>query len=524
MKKIKHFFILIILFFLIALILVLNVRGLPGNPDSKELDGDKWQFNGPFELSPERGRFALTYSIVEDKSFYFSENIAKFANPDVAISNGKFVSLFAPALSFLVIPGYIIGKFFGASQVGTFAVISIFALLNFILLRLIAIRLGANQITATLASLIFLLATPAFTYAVNLYQHHISTFLILLSIYVLLKSNKAWSLMVAFFLFAVAIPLDYPNLFFMLPIGIFALGRVISLEKEKNLLSLKINLFNVLTPLIMIIPILFFLWFNQMSYGNPFQLSGTLPTSKHVSNIENLSLEEITSQVEKKFQENLRVGKTSSAINFFKTRSLLNGFYTHFISPDRGVIYYTPVVLFGVIGFFLAMRKKVPMTTLLAAIVGANVLLYSMWGDPWGGWAFGSRYLIPSYALLSIFIALLLTYWGRKIWFLAVFILVAFYSIAVNTLGVITTSAMPPQAEVLNLEKLSGLVQKYTYERNWDLLVAGHSKSFAYQTFLKDYLSPVQFYQILTLAIFIFVGALMIYYIVISRKQTKQND
>ncbi|MDP3888566.1 MAG: hypothetical protein Q8Q24_00835, partial [bacterium] len=181
-------------------------------------------------------------------------------------------------------------------------------------------------------------------------------------------------------------------------------------------------------------------------------------------------------------------------------------------------IYYAPVVLFGIIGFLLALRKKVQMTTLLAAVVGANILLYSMWGDPWGGWAFGSRYLIPSYAILSIFIALLLTYWRKKYIFLALFALVAFYSITVNTLGAITTSAVPPQVEVLNLEKLSGMVQRYTYQRNWEFLLAGNSKSFAYQTFLKDYLTPLQFYQILTLSIFLIVGGSLVTYVLISRK------
>jgi hypothetical protein len=212
-----------------------------------------------------------------------------------------------------------------------------------------------------------------------------------------------------------------------------------------------------------------------------------------------------------------------SAIKFFQPREMLNGFYIHFFSPDRGVIYYAPVVIFGIAGMLLAIKKKVRMVSVLAGIIGANILLYSMWGDPWGGWAFGSRYLIPSYAILSIFIALLLTYWKRKIIFLLCFLPVAFYSIAVNTLGAITTSALPPKVEVLNLEKLSGIVQKYTYEKNWDILSAGYSKSFVYQTFLGNYLSSVTFYILLTTVICSFVGVIVAYYYLISRRKGEEN-
>ena len=475
-----------------AFILMLSLRGYSGNPTVQLLNTKRWQDNGPFELSPERGRFALLYSIVEDHSFQFSNAIGLFARPDVGISKGRYVSLFAPLLSFVVIPGYEIGKSLGISQVGTFAVIALFALFNFLLIRSIAIRLGANRLAATLGAFVFLFATPGFAYAVNLYQHQISTFLILLSIWSLLKSENAWSLILTFFLCSLAIPLDYPNLFFLFPIGFYALGRIISFEKIKNKLAVRMSLLKSLTPLIMIIPIIFFLWFNQVSFGNPFQLSGTLPAAKKAP-----ISGKLTSTVLQAQSSSNATTNNSEAIRFFQTRNILNGFYLHFVSPDRGIIYFTPVILLGVLGALLAYKKKVRMVPLFMAIIGANILLYSMWGDPWGGWAFGSRYLIPAYAILAIFIALLLTYWRKNILFLTIFLILFAYSAAVNTLGAITTSAMPPQVEVLALEKLSGVVQRYTYERNWEFLIAGNSKSFVFQTFAKKYMTSEEYFEIL---------------------------
>jgi hypothetical protein len=373
MKKI--YIILITIF--VSLILALALRGLPGNPTSTDLNLNEWKINGPFELSPERGRFALLYSIIEDNSFYFSNSIAEFVSPDVGSHNGHYVSLFAPLLSFIIVPGYLIGKYFGASQVGAFAIISLFAFFNFLLIRAISIRLGANHIAASLGAAVFLFATPAFAYAVNLYQHHVSTFIILLSVWALLKSNKIWSLIVVLFLCAAAIPLDYPNLFFMLPIGVYSLGRIVSLKKYQNSISVKINPLKIFVPLIMIIPILFFLWFNQVSYGNPLQLSGTIQTADLKSDTleSKLPLEKILN--------NDTEGAKRSALNFFDSRAILNGFYIHFISPDRGIIYFAPVILLGIFGVFLAYKRKVKMVTLFLTVISLNLLLYSMWKDPW---------------------------------------------------------------------------------------------------------------------------------------------
>src|SRR5579863_3303887 len=92
--------------------LALTVRGLPGNPTPTQLNTLAWKDNGPFELSPERGRFALLYSLVENHSFQFQPDLARFTAPDVGYINNTYVSIFAPSISFLAIPGYVIGKYF----------------------------------------------------------------------------------------------------------------------------------------------------------------------------------------------------------------------------------------------------------------------------------------------------------------------------------------------------------------------------------------------------------------------------
>ncbi|MDD2807149.1 MAG: hypothetical protein PHW95_01330 [Patescibacteria group bacterium] len=488
------------LFFVFCLIiLAISLRGMAGNPDSLALNSPVWKDDGPLELSPERGRYALMYSVMEDKSMSFSLPIAKFATPDLGLAGDKFVSLFAPGISYLIIPGYEIGKMFNLSQVGAFFIITLFALFNAILVRAIAISLGAKKIAATIAAAIFLFATPAYAYAVSLYQHHVSVFLILLSLYLLSRwPNKFWSLALVWFLTAAAIPIDYPNLFLLFPIGIFSLGKIISLKKTEQKYILSVKYIKIATLLAMVLPIAFFLWFNWSSYGNPFQLSGTLPAVKAIDASGKPVNVPLPYDLEAVTKKDL---PEKNAIGFFRTRNLLNGFYELIISEDRGITNFTPVILFGLAGLYLLVKKRSLLATTLVAVVGMNVLLYAMWGDPYGGWAFGARYLIPSYALLAIGLAIMLTEWRYQYLLLIVFLYFASQSVWINSLGAITTSKNPPKIEVLGLEKITGHEEKYTYDRNWQYLTTTGSKSFVYNTYLKDKISPIKFHNVISVSV-----------------------
>ncbi len=493
-----------------VLVLTLSIRGILGNPTSNTLSNPQWRDDGPLELSPERGRFALTYSIVEDRSFSFSLPIARFIVPDLGYKNGQYVSLFAPGISFLVIPGYLIGKLVGISQVGVYSVIALFAILNVILIQSIAKRLGADAIPATIGGLLFLFATPAFAYAVNLYQHHVSTFLVLLSIYVLLRFKGYWSLAIIWFLIAASIPIDYPNVFFMIPIGIYALGRMFEVKKQE-VITVSIYFPAILTVITIIFPLVFFFWFNKSSYGNPFQLSGTIASVKAIGE-DGLP---VAPKLTETTQTDIKVDpnkQKKSAVGFFDSRSLLRGFQVQFTSQDRGILIFTPVILFIIPGIYFLYKKNGEGTSLLVSVIGMNVLLYAMWGDPWGGWAFGSRYLIPTYAIAAIFISVGLTAWKKKIIFLIFFLLVVSYSIGVNTLGAITSSRNPPSAELPALEKISGIKQPYSYDRNINFLKYTGSKSFIYQSYLYRYFSAQQYYIFLIALIILPVSGLIVYY------------
>lgn len=510
--------ILIYLFCIITLFF--SIRGIYGNPNSNNLLELKWRDNGPFELSPERGRFGLLYSLAEDKSFYFSTNIARFILPDLGYKDGRYVSLFAPAVSFVTMPGYIIGKLFNLAQIGTFAIISLFALINSFLIKKILRKLGAKEFASTLAGLIFLFATPAFAYAVNLYQHHISTFLILFSVYLLMNWDNFWSLSLIWLMCAMSIPVDYPNLFLMFPIGFFATIRFFSIEKLQSTFKVKIKISYLFSLLSILIPIGFFMWFNKMSYGNPLQFSGTVASVKEIDlDGKPTAPKKIDFQDVEKFVNPDEQKK--SAVNFFKSRNILQGMNIHLISPDRGIIVFTPILLLAIFGGILLYKNKY--LSVFLGIIGANLFLYSMWGDPWGGWAFGSRYMIPSYSILAILLGVALSKLNKKWYFIIPFWILLIYSIGVNTLGALTTSANPPQTEADALSKISGKKELYSYDRNWEFLNNNGSKSFVYKTWGYKYVTPVQYYYIIAGSI-AFVATLLTIGLILEKNNYEENQ
>jgi hypothetical protein len=99
--------------------------------------------------------------------------------------------------------------------------------------------------------------------------------------------------------------------------------------------------------------------------------------------------------------------------------------------------------------------------------------------------------------LFSIGIGVLMHQWRKSMFVSLVFFVLFVGSVAINTLGALTSNANPPQVEVLGMEKLSGHEEKYTFMRNWQFLQTSGSKSFIYQTWAHRYVSPAGYYVIL---------------------------
>ncbi len=495
------------------------LHGMPGNPNSSMMRQEQWTTAGPFELSSERGHYALTYSLLVDKSYHFSPELAAFVSPDAAIYQNKFVSLFPPGLSYIAMPGFKLGEKYGYAQVGTFAVISLFALLNVILINILSRRLGAHPAAGYIASLIFLVATPALAYSGTMYQHHTTSFL-LMSCLIILSYPKNWlTTAIIWFFCAIAVTVDSPNFLFFAPLAVYTFMREFQIERSNKNYKLAFKPLHLITIFAALLPVLLFARFNKESYGNPYKLGGTAPRATAIQ----ISYDQQTGvPVINEYEEEKSVNNKKSAVQFFKTRNALNGVYTIFFAIDRGIIYFTPVILLSLlgIGYVLARSKVIGM--LMLSICAIVVVLYCLWGDPYGGWAFGSRYLIPAYAMLAPFLALAITRHRRHWWFILLFLIAAFYSIAINTIGAVTSNANPTRHEIISSSNPKGLPFTQGYLHNIDQLNASASKSFIYRTYLKPYI-PLSYFALIVGGTVAIVILLNLVWVVAAKVEIKKE-
>lgn len=457
---------------------------------------------GPYELSNSSARFALTEAIVKNKSFFLNYDQAKFSAPDVVINNGKYTSIFTPGVSILGVPFYYIGNKIGTPQISSYLMISLFGLLNVYLVYKLSIKVGASFYTSLIAGFVFLFASNALPYSFGFTQHNLSTAIVLLSV-INSIGKRNWINNILFGALAgIGITIDIPNLVLVFPAGFYALYKSISWNNDtvqkNSTFSVDMNIAGFLIGLAPFV--VAFGIYNNITTGSYTTLAQSIGRADFFENV--ISQQNTSSNIDVQIEDtNKNVGLDLP----FNTRKQINGLYILLLSNQRSWLYYSPVILFGLIGFSVLFKEKgidlKNYAQIMLSIIVLNIAMYSMFGDPYGGWAFGPRYFIPSAALMCSGLAIWLT--KRKSYLMyALFVLSLIYSIFVNLLGSLTTSAIPPKVEAIHLSESI----PYTYEYNWDLLNSGMTSSLSYDLFFKEKInSLVYFYIIFVLIILFFV-------------------
>ncbi len=139
----------------------------------------------------------------------------------------------------------------------------------------------------------------------------------------------------------------------------------------------------------------------------------------------------------------LRTGYTTegeSSVNLFDG-DLLEGLSGLLISPGRGLLVYSPVLIFAVVGAAKGFRTPLYRWTALAAL--AYVLMIGRYAFWWGGESFGPRLLTDALPLLALLLVPALEVVVRRTWLRWTFGLTLAWSVSVQVLG---AAAWPPAA------------------------------------------------------------------------------
>jgi hypothetical protein len=469
---------------------VLTVRGVHGPINMSQIHDKLDTVSKPFELSPERGRYILTYSLAERKSFALDKELATAANPDVGYYKGKYYIYFAPGVSVLALPLYNLGKLYNIPQVGAFFTISLFAALNIVLVYILSRKLlGAHTIPAVIAALIFGFASTSWSYAITMYQHHVTTFLILSSFLAVWAGShhKKYSILTSIYVwaaFGLALFVDYPNAILLLPVLCYFLYSYLSIKQEEKNITFSYSIIPIIASIIFFALVGLHGYYNNYHFDSPTRLSGSLVgfdnlNAKSVKK-DDISEEAISDLANQKDEQ-----------SYFKEKDLPRGFATLTGSTDRGLLFYSPIFILALYGIRYGLKKFNTQQFFLLSTVFANLFLYSSWGDPWGGWAFGPRYLIPTMAILAMYIGLWLTktkwYYTSRFSTYILFVI----SCAISLMGVLTTNQVPPKVEGLFLKL------KYNYLLNLEYMSRNISSSYLYNNYVSYYMTVQEYYLLL---------------------------
>lgn len=482
-------------FLLVVLMLLISGVVLVGVTRGKVVDGRLYHqraderdtlMGGPFESSGSTARYAVTEAWVEEGTFMFNQDRAEFASPDVAGGDGKYFSLFTPGVSLLAVPFYWLGKTMGVPQITTYAFMSLLGLINMVLVAKLAGRLGASRAAAWLAGIAFLFGTNALAYSQTMTQHHLSVTLLLTSLWLVDQSNSWWRNILLGFVFGWSVMTDIPNLFMSLPVGFWWLSKHIQVATKRKKKVLRIDL-RLVTIALSLIPVIYlFGWYNQQLTGSPVTLAQMVGRAKEFDAGKQQQTNEDKSLIDKQFEQKLPLN----------TRDQMTSLWILLLSNQRGWWHYSPILSLGVVGLVWAYARKErsALLNMMIATVMMNILVYSMFGDPWGGWSFGPRYLIPASALVCIGVGLLVEKWRTKWWGLVLAWLMLSVSVGINVMATLTTTLIPPKVEALNLVEPVA----YTMKRNWDLMNEGFNNSLVYQSWAKIRMSSIAYAGILS--------------------------
>lgn len=471
-----------------GLLFILSFKGNPGNPTPQQIE---FELNGsgqPFESSQERSRWALILSLYHDKTFAI-DNYASMGTPDIGYIRGHYYSFFPPGLSIIALPFYALGLALGNSQLVVFMMPMLFGIGTIVLIYLFCRQLRIVNSIALLSALGFGFATPAWGYSTTLFAHVLSAFFILLGLYLAIfnKNMKWYKLMLTWLIYAALVFIDFPNVFIFAPVAIFMSFNVFTFKQLGNsALKLGIRPKHILAGSVFVFAMLLYGYYNFLNFGHPLYLSNTIPRVRDLKVVEESVPEEYR-----------------NAGQSLNTRNIVNGLYTFTISRDRGLLIYSPVVLLSIFGIFYFRYKQNQMKLLLVSIPVTCLILYSMFGDPYGGWAFGSRYMVAIMPELLILAGVGFNYlYNRssiKILYNAVYV----YSMGMALLAAITTNIVPPrvEAEQLGLES--------TFIVNWQMLKNGTLSSYFYNHLLNRSVSALSYYFIIFIALAVIFSILV---------------
>ncbi len=397
---------------------------------------------------PKRGRLAflttngasqylMTKALVEDGTFEISKYKSRdfpFFTIDRAIYDGKYFSSKPPGASIVAIPFYIVGRFiadllgykdvtrefflttsvlFSSALFASFTIIIVYRFAN----------LYASREISLLTAVSMAFGTILWAYARTFFRHSIVTFFVTLTAYLLVKYERTdqvkvllWASIASGF----AIISEWGAILLLIPQFGYLLGK-----RHLTISDLQKTILYGIGPLC---AFLFIGIFNTICFGDP--LSFSYMNSDYIAHMpsegDNVMDKLFNLDIISHFQHLAWMTFIFQIIEYEEQTG---------ISANRAIFLLTPILILGLVGYILLLKKDRKLTIYLGSSSLLILFLYARWEEWNGGFCWGSRQLLMIIPLLIIPMIITIERFGHRRFFWIVFLVLLGHSSVNSFIG-----------------------------------------------------------------------------------------
>jgi hypothetical protein len=353
------------IFFLVLAVYMVTFLGAPKSPD-------------------ERALFSGIDSLIKRGDFHVNQIYWDYSNVAMETTDGEMVPNYEPAQMILAIPFYLWGRSLGAALQGVLFFNAVVTAASAALLTLCFLELGYRRRTATLGALVYAFATLAWPYSRVFFREPLTVLAYLVAVYALLRYRSPAPRRLLWPALAGAAA------------GLAFTTKQISVAALPSLLLLALA----------------YEWRRPADAGSGISrrtarlralLAAALPLAAIVL-LGQLYQWTTLSGVEA-FARNIVDFTTNPQLSSSLPERMLRGGLGLTVSPFRGVFWYSPVLLLGLLGALPFTRRHRWEGIAFLLLIAAHILGYSRYLYWSGGVAWGARYMLPIIPFLLLLAA-----------------------------------------------------------------------------------------------------------------------
>jgi 4-amino-4-deoxy-L-arabinose transferase-like glycosyltransferase len=325
-------------------------------------------YSGSFKSNDERALFSGTDSFLKRGEFTTNQIYWDYTQVGVLTTAGDMVPNYEPAQMVLDIPFYLWGRALGAAVQGVLFWGIVISAAAVAVLYLCALELGLNRRSSLLAALVFAFATQAWPYSRTFFREPLTMLAYLVAFYALLRyrppAPRHW---VWPALLGVAVGIAFTTKQISVAILPSVLLLVVVYARQRRQEPARghlVDLIALLAPLSVIL---------------------VLGRVYHQVTLGGVEL----------FARDITEYATNPQLSTMEPLRLVRAFLGLTVSPYKGLFWYSPVLLLGLVGFFPFLRRHRWEAMAYALVIGIHWLGYSRYLYWSGGVAWGSRYMLP---------------------------------------------------------------------------------------------------------------------------------